>query len=185
MLEVGYDAHGFEIGESYGGYGGYGGDGLETAYDCRTGGGVRYRPQFDLITAFHVVEHLRDPLGAVAKMKSWLAPGGLIFLVVPDVAALPNKGFGWFHFAHVLGFNHWNLLLLGARLGLEPVRVSNPTEIVFKPGQAQDQAELACKARELAIRRFVSADAYRTYLRYNWNKLSCRRFADQNPAAER
>ncbi len=129
MLEAGYDAHGFEIGDSYGGYAREQVGNRIQISDWRQ---MHYSQEFDLITAFHVVEHLRDPLGAVKKMKSWLAPGGQIFLAVPNLAALPNKGFGWFHFAHVLGFNHWNLLLLGARAGLDPVMVSNPTEIAFK-----------------------------------------------------
>ena len=186
MLEAGYDAHGFEIGDSYGGYAREQVGNRIQISDWRQ---MHYSQEFDLITAFHVVEHLRDPLGAVKKMKSWLAPGGQIFLAVPNLAALPNKGFGWFHFAHVLGFNHWNLLLLGARAGLDPVMVSNPTEIAFKVkpggGQAVGQAELARKARELAFMRFVSANAYRTYLRYNWGKLSRRLFSDQNTASER
>ncbi len=73
MLEAGYDAHGFEIGDSYGGYAREQVGNRIQISDWRQ---MHYSQEFDLITAFHVVEHLRDPLGAVKKMKSWLAPGG-------------------------------------------------------------------------------------------------------------
>lgn len=51
---------------------------------------------FDLITAFHVVEHLPDPLGALRNMVKWLAQGGLIIVEVPNVAGFGGQLFGRF-----------------------------------------------------------------------------------------
>jgi len=53
---------------------------------------------FDLITAFHVIEHLPDPLGALRNMVRRLAPGGLIIVEVPNAA-------GWG--AHLFG-RYWS-----------------------------------------------------------------------------
>lgn len=49
---------------------------------------------FDLITAFHVIEHLPDPLGALRNMVRWLAPGGLIIVEVPNAAGWGARLFG-------------------------------------------------------------------------------------------
>src|SRR2546428_587924 len=39
---------------------------------------------FDVVTSFHVVEHLPRPLAALARMIGWLAPGGLLIVEVPN-----------------------------------------------------------------------------------------------------
>jgi SAM-dependent methyltransferase len=49
---------------------------------------------FDLVTAFHVLEHLPDPVGAVRRMLTWLAPGGLVILEVPNAGGLGARLFG-------------------------------------------------------------------------------------------
>ena len=51
---------------------------------------------FDLITAFHVVEHLPDPAGALRNMLAWLAPGGLMIVEVPNVGGWGGTLFGRF-----------------------------------------------------------------------------------------
>jgi SAM-dependent methyltransferase len=42
---------------------------------------------FDLITFWHVLEHLEDPLGALRRAASMLAPGGAVVVGVPNVAS--------------------------------------------------------------------------------------------------
>lgn len=50
----------------------------------------------DLITAFHVVEHLPDPAAALRNMLGWLAPGGLMIVEVPNVGGWGGTLFGRF-----------------------------------------------------------------------------------------
>jgi SAM-dependent methyltransferase len=50
--------------------------------------------RFDLITAFHSLEHMPDPLGALTRMLRWLAPGGLAIVEVPNAAGLGAAIFG-------------------------------------------------------------------------------------------
>jgi len=38
---------------------------------------------YDLLLAFHVLEHLRDPRGALRRMAEWLRPGGELVLETP------------------------------------------------------------------------------------------------------
>ncbi len=49
---------------------------------------------FDLVTAFHVVEHLADPASALRNMLGWLAPGGLLIVEVPNVGGWGGTRFG-------------------------------------------------------------------------------------------
>ncbi len=49
---------------------------------------------FDLVTAFHVVEHLPDPASALRNMLGWLAPGGLLIVEVPNVGGWGGTLFG-------------------------------------------------------------------------------------------
>jgi SAM-dependent methyltransferase len=49
---------------------------------------------FDVVTAFHVVEHLPDALGTLRRMVEWLAPGGLIIVEVPNVSGVGGRLFG-------------------------------------------------------------------------------------------
>ncbi|MBI1734611.1 MAG: class I SAM-dependent methyltransferase [Candidatus Rokubacteria bacterium] len=49
---------------------------------------------FDVITSFHVLEHLPRPREALARMLGWLAPGGVMIVEVPNVAGAGALVFG-------------------------------------------------------------------------------------------
>ncbi len=49
---------------------------------------------YDVVVARHVIEHLRDPAGAIRTMHSLLLPGGLLALIVPNGRALASRAFG-------------------------------------------------------------------------------------------
>jgi SAM-dependent methyltransferase len=49
---------------------------------------------FDVITSFHVVEHLTRPLAALTRMLAWLAPGGLMIVEVPNAGGVGGRMFG-------------------------------------------------------------------------------------------
>ncbi|HZP39704.1 MAG TPA: class I SAM-dependent methyltransferase [Methylomirabilota bacterium] len=50
--------------------------------------------EFDVISAYHVLEHVPDPVGAVRRMLGWLAPGGLLIVEVPNAGGLGARLFG-------------------------------------------------------------------------------------------
>ena len=56
------------------------------------------RERFDAITLGHVIEHLHDPRGALARVRTLLRPGGMAWLATPNVEALGHARFGpsWF-----------------------------------------------------------------------------------------
>ena len=59
---------------------------------------------FDVVTCQQVVEHLRDPMAALARMTGWLKPEGTLYISVPDMRSNNKPSFERFHFAHIYGF---------------------------------------------------------------------------------
>jgi SAM-dependent methyltransferase len=48
----------------------------------------------DVVTAFHVLEHVPDPVAVTRRMLDWLAPGGLLIVKVPNAGGLGAALFG-------------------------------------------------------------------------------------------
>ncbi len=60
--------------------------------------GAPYLPEtFDVITLWHVLEHINDPKSLLARAHKLLKPKGLLALEVPNIASLPAKisGVDW------------------------------------------------------------------------------------------
>ncbi|MDF1608323.1 class I SAM-dependent methyltransferase [Hoeflea sp. YIM 152468] len=172
MLDAGFDAHGFEPGDTYATY-------ARTLYGDRisVSGWQDFKVEtpFDLVTSFHVVEHLRDPVAAIRQMTQWIAPGGLIYIEIPDLGIVhPNKGFGTLHFAHLTGFNQHNLVVAAARAGLTPERTVSPTGVIFRREQMPAEAieAEALRGRALAQRLYGGGRMVSNYLRYQLGKLT-------------
>src|SRR5438046_10364281 len=52
------------------------------------------RASFDVVTAFHVLEHVPDPVAVVRHMLEWLAAEGLVIVEVPNAGGLGARLFG-------------------------------------------------------------------------------------------
>jgi SAM-dependent methyltransferase len=88
--------------------------------------------RFDLITAFHVIEHLEDPAGMLCLLATRLQPGGKIVIEVPSSAdalltLYENVPFSEFTYwsCHLYLFNASNLQLLAKKAGLKLEYVSH------------------------------------------------------------
>ncbi len=76
--------------------------------------------RFDVITLLGVLEHLRDTQAAIRELTKLLAPGGRIFLAIPDVQGLAtsrNSPFQQFSMEHVNFFSRDSLARLMAECG--------------------------------------------------------------------
>lgn len=75
---------------------------------------------FDLIRLSHVLEHMRDPVTSLDRLRGWLRPGGVIYVEVPNIEAeARNKLQGrLFHYGHIHNFTPVTLRHVAAMVGL-------------------------------------------------------------------
>jgi SAM-dependent methyltransferase len=70
--------------------------------------------RFDLVTMFHVIEHVADPLRVAGRVARWLAPGGVFAVETPNLESLDARLFrkrywGGYHIPR-----HWQLFTPGS-----------------------------------------------------------------------
>jgi SAM-dependent methyltransferase len=49
---------------------------------------------FDVITCFDVLEHLYEPRRVMARVGEWLKPGGIFYVLVPNIDSAESRVFG-------------------------------------------------------------------------------------------
>jgi SAM-dependent methyltransferase len=49
---------------------------------------------FDVVTCFDVLEHLYEPRRVLAKVSEWLKPGGIFYVLVPNIDSAEGRVFG-------------------------------------------------------------------------------------------
>lgn len=85
---------------------------------------------FDVVTMWHVLEHLHNPLETMAEIHRVLKPGGAVLIEVPNAGGLQSALFGrrWFHLdlpRHIFHFGRGQLVHLLRISGFRPLRWSN------------------------------------------------------------
>lgn len=83
---------------------------------------------FDVVTLFHVLEHLPNPVAALRRCLRWIRPGALLVVEVPNLACPLQHPAKRFHAAHLLGFNSESLRLAVEFAGLTDVSVTAPAD---------------------------------------------------------
>ena len=84
---------------------------------------------FDVITCFHVFEHMTSPHEVLAKVGEWLKPGGIFCVHVPNIEAAEERIFRsyWYPLElprHLYHFSPRSLCQLAQSSGLEKVSVT-------------------------------------------------------------
>jgi SAM-dependent methyltransferase len=84
---------------------------------------------YDVVTAFHVLEHMTDGPAFLRTMARWARPGGYVAVEVPNWRSVHRRGYGgqWpglRHLQHAAYYSPATLAATMRRAGLEPVRVS-------------------------------------------------------------
>ncbi len=85
---------------------------------------AQFRPSsFDAITCFDVFEHLYEPRQVMAKVADWLKPGGIFYVLVPNVDSAEGRIFrGYWHGLelprHLFHYSPKSLKFLAESVGL-------------------------------------------------------------------
>lgn len=130
------------------------------------------RKKFDVVTANHVVEHVPDPVATLKAMKSVLAPGGYIWIAVPNAACAVARLLNgrWFSSDlpyHLMHFSPASMAEAGRRAELEvrdQYTKSQPAHVAASLSQLLRYRSLV--PYRLAIKSSAVAIASRHYARY-------------------
>jgi 2-polyprenyl-3-methyl-5-hydroxy-6-metoxy-1,4-benzoquinol methylase len=103
--------------------------------------------EFDVVTAFEVIEHVADPRCELQMMRALLRPGGVLYLTTPNFASLARLVLGadWpliDYPEHLVYFTRNTLDRLLRRLGFEPIyaRTTGVSLSVLRRGVARRRA---------------------------------------------
>lgn len=92
--------------------------GLDVFESLEALGDVTDPVQFGLISMAHVLEHIPDPVGYLRCLReTWLAPGGLLLLEVPNLFAHDS-----FEIAHLYSFSAHTLSQVLGKAGFEIIK---------------------------------------------------------------
>jgi 2-polyprenyl-3-methyl-5-hydroxy-6-metoxy-1,4-benzoquinol methylase len=126
--------------------------------------------KFDLISMFHVFEHLVDPLPTLQRLRAMLSPQGMICIEVPDATRFTSPRYMFFR-AHTLYFTALTLQQMLETAGFEVVLAPKAQEsnliIVAKPAMAHEPMQLVANANMPLLK----AQMKRRWLPYLWLQL--------------
>jgi 2-polyprenyl-3-methyl-5-hydroxy-6-metoxy-1,4-benzoquinol methylase len=86
-----------------------------------------FAPQsFDVITCFDVLEHVYEPLKVLTRIQEWLKPGGIFFVLVPNIDSGEARAFKSYWYGlelprHLSHFSPASLRTMAKSAGMEEV----------------------------------------------------------------
>src|ERR1700685_3280758 len=86
------------------------------------------RESFDAITCFDVLEHVYEPRQVMARVGEWLKPGGIFYVLVPNVDSAEARVFGSYWPGlelprHLFHYSPASLKFLAQSAGLQEVSI--------------------------------------------------------------
>jgi SAM-dependent methyltransferase len=83
---------------------------------------------FDVITCFDVLEHLYEPTKIMAKVAEWLKPGGIFYVLIPNIDSAEGRVFGSYWHGlelprHLFHYCPASLKFLAESVGLKAVSI--------------------------------------------------------------
>lgn len=107
--------------------------GLDVTVSHLEGSGLPER-SFDVVSAFHVLEHIPDSLRFLRTMSRWARPGGLVAIEVPNWRSVQRRRLrqhwpGLRPREHVVHYTPATLARTMRSAGIEPVLIRSPAYI--------------------------------------------------------
>jgi 2-polyprenyl-3-methyl-5-hydroxy-6-metoxy-1,4-benzoquinol methylase len=92
---------------------------------------------FDVITCFHVFEHLYQPKAILGRVRDWLKPGGLFFAMMPNIDSAGVRVFKSYWYGlelprHLYHFSPRSLRTLARSVGLEEISITTSREVFIE-----------------------------------------------------
>jgi len=139
--------------------------GVHVIHDHNIAAGIASRPSYDVIALWHVIEHLRDPWGALQAISEKVRPDGILAIAAPNPEALQFRMLGrhWAHVdapRHVVLIPHRILEERMARLGMETVLCTTTDEGTLGWNTFGWQVSLSNIASQKTLKWFLSAGGY-------------------------
>jgi 2-polyprenyl-3-methyl-5-hydroxy-6-metoxy-1,4-benzoquinol methylase len=83
---------------------------------------------FDVITCFDVLEHLYTPRRVLSRVSEWLKPGGIFYVLVPNIDSAEGRAFGSYWHGlelprHLFHYSPTSLRFLAKSVGLQEIFV--------------------------------------------------------------
>lgn len=171
LKKLGYDAFGIEPNEGYAEY-------AKREYQLNIKTGFLQNTQFeensfDMVTLWHVLEHMDNPADILKKIHSFLATDGLLVIEVPNVESSCQSPKNTFHTAHLYNFNQSTLSRMAERAGFTVVEKSeardggNIFQIFKKNGAASREVQGEISGNFERIKNIV---ARRTILKHYFSR---------------
>lgn len=91
---------------------------------------ARFPPSsFDVVTCFDVLEHLYEPRKVMGKVAEWLKPGGIFYVLVPNIDSAEGRVFGSYWHGlelprHLFHYSPASLKFLAQSVGLREVSLA-------------------------------------------------------------
>jgi 2-polyprenyl-3-methyl-5-hydroxy-6-metoxy-1,4-benzoquinol methylase len=134
-------------------------------------------PRFDAVIMAHLIEHFYDPVAALRKVHSLLAPGGVVFLETPNILRPKVSPRRLYSFAHNFHFSPRTLACALHRAGFDCEMVREFRIDSFQiVARARKSGEVGVAPRgddPIAIRSHLRRYewSYTTSLQFLWRKL--------------
>jgi SAM-dependent methyltransferase len=106
---------------------------------------------FDVITCSDVLEHLYEPRAVVQNVRSWLKPGGIFYVFVPNITSWEARTFRSYWYGldlprHLQHFSAKSLAGLARSVGLRQARLVTPAGCYLEQSTAMLVDDLLRKA---------------------------------------
>jgi 2-polyprenyl-3-methyl-5-hydroxy-6-metoxy-1,4-benzoquinol methylase len=95
------------------------------------------RESFDVITCFDVLEHLYEPRRVIKRVSEWLKPGGIFYILVPNIESWEARLFHSYWYGlelprHLFHYSPESLRHLGRAVGLQELSIETGRNPAFE-----------------------------------------------------